>query len=299
MVIVNEFGDVGLDGSLVRKGSEGMIELPGGCLCCTIEGDLLRTLTGLLKKRTRRFWPLRFDRILVETSGLASPGPVLRTLLVEENLAAAFETPRVVCLASTGELADQLKQHPEVREQLAHADTVVLSHWDRANEDDRERARHLVAGAAPGAKVMMSSREEWEPGGGSSDLLAAGPELNALVERVEAHAHVHTGERDGHHTQGVTALCLSSSTPLDREALDMWLRFLAARPEPRLLRVKGMVMVADGACLSVQGAGEWYGSEEVAGESSGLGFGESRLVLIGIGLDEAELRRGWAQAGAG
>ena len=78
----------------------------------------------------------------------------------------------------------------------------------------------------------------------------------------------------------------------------MWLRFLAGRSEPRLLRIKGLVQVADGACLSVQGVGEWYGSEELPEESARLGNQPSKLVLIGIGLDEAELRRGWAQTGA-
>ncbi len=299
MVIVNEFGDVGLDGALVKKSSDGLVELPGGCLCCTIEGDLLRTLTSLLQKRGRRIWPLRFDRILIEASGLASPGPILRTLMVEENLSAAFPAPRVVTLAATGLVSEQIQQHPEVAEQLAHADTVVLSHWDRADPDQRSASWELAAKCAPGAQLVSATKGVLGGGLGLEELLRPGSDLKTIRSRVEVHTHDHTGSSDGHHTQGVTALCLTSKEPLDRGALDIWLHFLASRREPRLLRIKGLLRLTDGDCLLVQGVGEWYGSEKVPSDGLEQIPAHSQLVLIGLGLDEAELRRGWAKAGAG
>jgi len=293
VVIVNEFGDVGLDGALLDVSSEGLVELPGGCLCCTIQGDLLRTLRELLRKRSRLLLPLRFDRILIEASGLASPGPILRTLLVEENLAAALAPPRVVALVATGSLGEQLEQHPEVREQLAHADTVVLSHWDRAADDQRANAREIVGRCAPGAKVVSATKGVLANEDELAELLQPAPDLATLRERVESHAHDHSGGCDGQHTQGVSAVSLTSEAPLDREVLDIWLHFLARRRDPRLLRIKGLVRVTDGACLEVQGVGEWYGSERASSQD----LVQSQLVLIGVGLDEQELRRGWAKAG--
>jgi G3E family GTPase len=164
LVVVNEFGDIGLDGALLESSGDGLVELPGGCLCCTIAGDLLATLEGLLAKRRRFLRPLRFDRILIEASGLATPGPILRTLLMERTLAEQLRPAGVVAVAAAPLVERQLVEHPEVREQLALADLVVLTHLDRTpGADDSAAAEaaaasRVAARAAPGARILRGVR---------------------------------------------------------------------------------------------------------------------------------------------
>ena len=116
-VIVNEFGDVGIDGRLVVGAEEDLVELSNGCLCCTVREDLRQTLADLLARRSRRwFGKRRFDRVLVEASGMASPGPALQTLLLDDVLSEGYEAAGVVGLAAAPEIARQLVEHPEASE---------------------------------------------------------------------------------------------------------------------------------------------------------------------------------------
>ena len=300
VVVVNEFGDVGLDGALLESSGDGLVELPGGCLCCTIAGDLLSTLEGLLAKRRRFFRPLRFDRIVIEASGLATPGPIVRTLLVERTLSEQLRPAGVVTVAAAPVLGEQLKEHPEVDEQLGLADLVVLTHLDRPGADE-PAARALSAARAPGAETITAAEVHAEP----ALLLDCAPSPDDLVARIERHAASHSGARhhhhhhddscedgcDGsHHTPGVRALSLETDAPLDLRALDLWLQFLCGRRVPRLLRLKGIVRTEGGRWALVQGVGEWLESSPWEGTPPA----SSRLVLIGQDLDEQELQRGWA-----
>lgn len=293
LVIVNEFGDVGLDGALLASSSDGLVELPGGCLCCTISGDLLGTLEDLLAKRRRWLRPLRFDRILIEGSGLATPGPILRTLLMERTLAEELQPTGVVVAAQAPTLAEQLAAHPEVSEQLALADLVVLTHGDRA-PGSVEGAMDLARSAAPGARIQRSDSDGFDP----IDLLAPAPSAVELLERLSASAHQHDGSCGHAHTQGVLAWAFESEGAVDLRALDIWLRFLCSRPkanahggpEPQVLRLKGLVRTPEGRWAEVQGVGEWLEATPFSGATGS----RSRLVLIGVGLDAGELERGWS-----
>lgn len=308
LVVVNEFGDIGLDGALLESSGDGLVELPGGCLCCTIAGDLLATLEGLLAKRRRFLRPLRFDRILIEASGLATPGPILRTLLMERTLAEQLRPAGVVAVAAAPLLEGQLEEHPEVREQLALADLVVLTHMDRMEQEtglqlgqqsSRAAAASRVAAlAAPGARILLGDEVAAAP----AQLLDCAPAVEGLLDRVEEHAHLHAGEactagehggHAQHHTPGVRSVSLTTENALDLRALDLWLQFVCGRRSPRVLRLKGIVRTEAGRWALVQGVGEWLESAPWEGAPPEV----SRLVLIGQGLDEAELQRGWRAAG--
>jgi G3E family GTPase len=301
LVVVNEFGDIGLDGALLESSGDGLVELPGGCLCCTIAGDLLATLEGLLAKRRRFLRPLRFDRILIEASGLATPGPILRTLLMERTLAEQLRPAGVVAVAAAPLVERQLVEHPEVREQLALADLVVLTHLDRTpGADDSAAAEaaaasRVAARAAPGARILRGDEVAASP----AQLLDCAPSTEGLLERVERHAHLHAEEtcaaheHAAHHTQGVRSVSLTTDNALDLRALDLWLQFVCGRRAPRVLRLKGIVRTEGGRWALVQGVGEWLESAPWEGAPPEV----SRLVLIGQGLDDAELLRGWRAAG--
>ncbi|HED65783.1 MAG TPA: GTP-binding protein [Planctomycetes bacterium] len=280
-VLVNEFGDVPIDGSLVVRSDEEVVELANGCICCSVRSDLVRSLTALLDRRMRRLFAQRFDRIVIETSGLASPGPLLQTLRIEERLAAGCVAAGVVALAHAGELESQLASHPEVSEQLGYADLVVLNHTDQADPEGLVTLRELVRSRNPLAPILETVRA------GVPLERVLHPEL---LERPEGEA----ADRPTPHTEGAMSLVLRSRSPLDLHRLKMWLQFLAAKRDHELWRMKGIL-----AC-----AGQDRGTRVQAvyqflelGPEDGPPPPCSVLVLIGRNLDEAEVLRGWVACG--
>lgn len=280
-VVVNEFGDVGIDGSLVVGAEDDLVELSNGCLCCTVRQDLRRTLADLLARRTRRwFGRARFDRVLVEASGLASPGPALQTVLVDGELSGGYEPGGVVALACAPRIAAQLDEHPEAAEQIAYADLVLVNHADRADEPTLAAAERAVAQCNGRAELRRTVR---------ADVPVA--DLFALERRAAPIAAV-VGAT---HSSGVGTVVLRTRTPLEPDALRVWLGFLAQRRGTELMRCKGVLAVR-GATERwvVQGLYQWL----ELGPDTGAPPDESVLVLIGRGLDRDELERGWAAVAA-
>jgi len=278
-VVVNEFGDVGIDGRLVERSEEDLVELTNGCVCCTVRGDLVRTIGDLLHRRRRRFLRVPFDRLVVEASGLASPGPILQTLRLDAALAGEVEPAAVLAVASAADLVRQAAEHPEVLEQLAHADRVVLGHVDRASAAEREAAAALVASVNPLAEVLPAER-------GAVDvaaLLAPTPAEPGAVRpafRPSGHAH----------SSGAAACALRTREELDLARVRMWLGFVAQRRDAVPWRLKGVLRCRGQArAIVVQGVHQWL---EIAPGVQDPPE-ESTLVVIGRGLDSDELARGW------
>jgi len=300
-VIVNEFGEVGIDGRLVETVDENIVELTNGCLCCTIRGDLAETIHGLLR-RSRRRWAgrARFERLLVEASGMASPGPVAQTLEIVPELAGLVELDGIVTLAHAGHIVRQLARHPEAVEQIGYADRIVLNHIDRCSDDEVGRAERAVRAVNGIAELRRARHVRIDVGeilqlrtrrAGSWRLEegASGPGTCTDPSRETHDARVH-GPGGTDHTEGVRTLSLEASRPLDIHRLKMWLRFVAARRVHEIWRLKGMFhCVGLSQAVVAQGIYQW------------LEFGpadrpppeRSILVLIGRDLDEVELRRGW------
>jgi len=295
-VIVNEFGDVGIDGKLVVGAEEDVVELANGCVCCTVRGDLAATITRLLRRRTRRLLGrVRFDRILIETSGLASPGPVVQTLQVVPELSEAVRLDGIVTLVHTARMADQLARHPEASDQVAYADRLVLNHVDRCTPDEVEATERLLAGANALAERERATRADvpiapllalatGDPARWRLEGLGTGAGAAAAPLAGAAHAADHA------HTHGVVTLALRSREPLDIHRLKLWLQFVSSRATHELMRLKGVL-----ACrglpqpVVVQGVYQWL----ELGPGEGSPPAESVLVLIGRDLDPDELRRGW------
>jgi G3E family GTPase len=270
-VVVNEYGAAGIDGDLVVGCTDELVELANGCVCCTVRGDLSRTLRRLVAAGR----PPR--RVVIEASGLASPGPAAQTLVLDPELAEGLRLETIVTLAHAANLAHQLERHPEAREQLAYADLIVLNHADRADARTLEEARALARAANGVAELCEAVRADLPLGA----LLCARGAWD--VSRVEA-------APPPAHSAGVSTLALRTRRSLDLHALKLWLAFVAGRRGQDLYRAKGLLRCADRAePVVVQAMYEWL----ELGPGTGPLPEESRLVLIGDGLDGGEVRRGW------
>ena len=283
-VLVNEFGDVPVDGSLVVRSDEEVVELANGCICCSVRGDLVAALGKLLRARDRLLRPRRFDRVVIETSGLASPGPVLQTLRVEPELSERFRAAGVVTLVHAGELEQELERHPEVVEQLGYAELVLLNHTDQVAPAQLEALEQRIATHNPFAERVRTERAVVDV----DRVLALGHDEEREL-RVAAAARPHA------HTEDATTVVLETDRELDLARLKMWLQFLATKRDHELWRLKGLLACRGHAQrVRVQGVYQFLelGPDEEPAPDSSV------LVLIGRDLDREELTRGWAASHA-
>ncbi|HEX5327091.1 MAG TPA: GTP-binding protein [Acetobacteraceae bacterium] len=236
-VIVNEWGEVGLDHELIATSDETLVTLATGCLCCRVRSDLVTTLLDLARRRQKGvIGP--YDRVLVETSGLADPAPILQALIGDFDVAAGHAIDTVLTLVDTQHGTATLAQHAEARRQVALADRLLLTKTDVAAADPRLRNR--LAELNPGATVLAAIRGEIAPG----DLfIGADPAVRA--RRLAALPGFGAGFPRADHTSGIDTIILERDSPIPALALAMWLEALAEHCGPRLLRVKGLVDVVE------------------------------------------------------
>jgi G3E family GTPase len=223
-VIVNEFGEVGLDHLLLEASDEEIVLLEGGCLCCKVRGDLVRTAGDLLARRARG--EAAFDRIVVETTGLADPAPILQALMTDRDIAEALRLESVIATVDCAAGGATLDAHPESVKQAALADRIVLTKTDLADSTAlAERLRRLN----PAASQLTARHGAVDPG-----LLFDGSLHDRKVFKDEPHAD-----------SGVTTFCLRRDKPLHAVTLSLFLQVLAEHCGAKLLRLKGLVDVAE------------------------------------------------------
>jgi len=291
-VIVNEFGDVGIDGRLIVGVEDNVIELSNGCLCCTVQGDLADTLRQLLVRRRQTIDAKPFERIVIEASGLASPGPVLQGLLVDPALHAQVQVDGVITMAHAKHIVQQLADHREASEQVAYADHIIVNHCDQCEGDELAAAEAAIHACNQQADIERATRAEvdvvhvlnkqtWD-----SERVKEALE-NGVLCCDHGHAHGH----DHIHTQGVGSLALRAGAPMDLQRLTSWLLGLSTRRSHDLMRLKGILNCqSHDQAVVIQGVYQWLEVRQEAGEPPA----ESVLVLIGRHLDEEELSREWA-----
>jgi G3E family GTPase len=303
-VIVNEFGDVGIDGRLVIGVDDNVIELSNGCLCCTVRGDLADTLHALLIRRRQSEGAEPFERILIEASGLASPGPVAQALLVDAVLSAQLQLDGIVTMVHAQHITRQLQEHPEASEQVGYADHLILNHCDQCTPSDLDAAEAMLRACNPYAAFVRTTRAQvnvlallqtrtWESI--NARRLRQSQATPATSDAGHDHhtAHDHADhDHVGPHTCDVSTLTLRAETPLDLNRLKMWLLFVSKRKSHELMRLKGILHCQGHAeATIIQGVYQWlevrHGVERPPDESV--------LVLIGRYLDAAELRREWEE----
>jgi G3E family GTPase len=199
-VIVNEFGEIGIDNELVVGADEEIFEMNNGCICCTVRGDLIRIVEGLMKRRGK------FDAILVETTGLADPAPVAQTFFVDADVGAAAKLDAVVTIADARWLLDRLKDAPEAKNQIAFADVILINKTDLVTREQLDEVEARIRGINPYAKLHRTlkcavplsavlGREAFD----LERILAIEP---AFLDEEEGHRHHHGhghGHDHGHH----------------------------------------------------------------------------------------------------
>jgi G3E family GTPase len=238
-VLVNEFGEIGLDHLLVEKIDADTVLLNAGCLCCTVRGDLARALRTMLPRARRD----EVSRVVIETTGLADPAPILATLIGDPVAASAYRLDGVVTVVDAVHGDGQLDRQPEAVRQVAVADRLVLTKTDLADPGPlRARLAHLN----PGAPVLEAAFGVLDP----ADVLAAGPfdpatkhpDVKAWLdaEAFAAAEHDHHHDRNRHDAH-IAAFCITLDEPLHWQAIGTWLEVLLATQGERLLRVKGIL----------------------------------------------------------
>ena len=254
-VIVNEFGEVGLDHELMVAGSEDMILLNSGCLCCTVRGDLVNTLRDMVMLRQREDVP-SFDRVLIETTGLADPAPILHTLMSDQLVTNYFRLDGVITTVDAANGADTLDKQFESVKQVAVADRLLLTKTDIAEDAGRETLETRLAAANPAAPRITVVNGDVDPGllfnAGLFDPETKTADVAGWL-RDEAYADEHDHGHDHHdhghdvnrHDDQISSFCVTYDEPLRLDALEQWFDTIMMLKGPDLLRIKGIVNVAD------------------------------------------------------
>jgi G3E family GTPase len=253
-VIINEFGEIGLDHLLVTTPAENTVLLRSGCLCCTIRGDLVETLADLYAKRARAEIPA-FDRVLVETTGLADPVPILRTLATDDELAALFGLDSIITTVDSVNGEAQLDGNPESVKQAALADVLALTKTDLAMPAVVQRLGERLERMNPGAQRLRVCRGVIDCaqlfGRNPQAASAKGPMIEdwlaaSAYRGVDdgGHAHDHGHDDSNRHDARIRAFCLRHERPVSATGLTAWLNLLAGLKGANLLRVKALVNVA-------------------------------------------------------
>ena len=284
-VIVNEFGEAGIDGELIQSGAEELIELSSGCLCCVVRGDLIRTMRDLLRREDR------LDGILIETTGVANPSPVIQTFGADQVLAGRARLDAVVTVCDAVHIGRRLEDSADAADQVALASVLILNKvGDAADLDGTEAALRALN---PHAPIHRTDRGRVAAdailGTGGYDLDRVAADLGG--DDGGGHDH-HDHDHDHVAANGIASMSLRTDAPLDPARLEAWLERLLMLRGADILRLKGILSVAgEDRRVIVQSVHMMYEGDH--GAPWGDGPRASRLVLIGRGLDRAEIEDGF------
>jgi G3E family GTPase len=313
-VIVNEFGEIGIDGALVVGADEEVFEMNNGCVCCTVRGDLIRVLHGLMKRQASA--KKGFDAIIIETTGLADPAPVAQTFFVDEEVKARTRLDSVTTVVDAKHVLLSLSESREAREQIAFADQIVLNKTDLVAEADLKMIEARLRRLNPLATIHRAVRSQVALtavlGRGGFDLeriVALEPQFLNPAHGEAGHVHDEACDHDhGHgHDHGhaerlaaddIRGVSLTLARPVDGARMSRWLNELLAAQGADILRAKGIVNVAGEPRRLVFQAVHMMLEGDL---QSPWGEGEpreSRMVFIGRNLDEARLRAGFEACAA-
>jgi len=316
-VIVNEFGEIGIDNDLIVESDEEIYEMNNGCVCCTVRGDLIRVVEGLMRR------PGRFDAIVVETTGLADPVPVAQTFFMDDDVRSKTKLDAVVALVDAKHLPLRLKDSREAEDQIAFADVVVLNKTDLVNADELRDVEAAVRAINPSARIHRTTRAgvalDQVLDRGAFDLkrvLADDPHFLDAHDHDHDHDHEcgpncdhdhhhHHHDHDHHHhdhdhhehgavspIHDVTVQSVSlRGGEMDSKKFFPWIEKITQMEGPNILRLKGIIAIKDdpdryviqGVHMIIEGDHQraWKDDEKH----------ESRLVFIGRELDAERLKR--------
>ncbi len=301
-VIVNEFGEIGIDNDLVVGADEEVFEMNNCCICCTVRGDLVRILDGLMRRQGK------FDAIIVETTGLADPAPVAQTFFVDENVGRKTKLDAVVTVADAKWLNERLKDAPEAKNQIAFADVILINKTDLVSPEELSDIEARIRGINPYAKLHKTERAQipldavldrnafdldrildLEPAFLDDDEhdhhhdREHGHEHDHRHDHDHKHAHAHGGLKH-YHDEEMQSISLRTDKPLDPDKFFPWVQDLVQKEGPNILRCKGILafknddqrFVFQGVHMILDGDHQraWEKNEKR----------ESRIVFIGRNL---------------
>ena len=279
-VVINEFGELGVDNDLVVDADEEVFEMNNGCICCTVRGDLIRIVGGLMKRRGK------FDGIIIETTGLANPAPVAQTFFVDDGVRARTRLDAIVTVVDAKHLLARLADSSEAEEQVAFADVIVLNKVDLVTPEELDAVEARIRTINRFARIHRTTRSavaiDQVLNQGAFDLARV---LEREPEFLDDSEHSHDSD--------VSSMSFEVSRPIDPERFNQWIGTLLQEKGQDLLRTKGILaypneerrfafqavhMIADGDFI-----GPWAPGAER----------RSKLVFIGRNLNRPQLRRGF------
>ena len=291
-IIINEFGELGIDNQLVVGTDEEIVELNNGCVCCRVRGDLIKALHGLFQKQKR------FDYVLVETTGLADPVPVAQTFF-QPQISKTLRLDSIVTVVDAAHVEKELDDAPEPAQQIAFADVVLLNKTDLVSAADLARIERRLRQMNKLAKIHRTQRSQIDVG---QILGLKARELNAPMEITIAHEHCDDPDcthedhdhAHGRHDAAVHSFFITEDRPLDLKKTEDWLGEVVNELGPSIYRSKGILhiqgqpkrVVFQGVQMMFEAQPERFWNP---GERR-----RSQLVFIGKQLDEAKVRAGFA-----
>jgi G3E family GTPase len=285
-VIVNEFGEVGIDNDLIVNADEEIFEMNNGCICCTVRGDLIRILGGLMRRKGN------FDGILIETTGLADPAPVAQTFFVDDDVRRRTKLDAIVTVVDAKHLLREIDRAHEVQEQLAFADVVLLNKTDLVSPKELATVEARIRAINPYAAVHRTERC-------AIDLAAVlGRDAFNLDRILEIEPEFLNEMADHEHDEEISSLSLISERPMNPERFIPWIEDVTRDFGTDILRMKGIIAMRDddqrfviqGVHMLIEGSHRqpWKADEKRA----------SRLVFIGRDLPKDALKRGFEECSA-
>ena len=322
-VLINEFGEVGVDHHLVEKVDESLVVLDSGCICCSVQGDLVRALKGLFMRALRReLKGLR--RVLIETTGLADPGPVVQTFFMDDEIAECYLVDSIITLVDAKHANQQLDDRQEARRQVGFADQIFLSKTDLVSAEEVQALTHRIKhmnprapieavhfGEVPLAKVLdlrgfnLNAKLDIDPGflqEGEHDHDHCDHDHGHCTHGHHDHAHgahcdhpAHQHGHHHHHDDDVKSFVYRAERPFDPAKLEDFLGAIVNVYGPRMLRYKGVLhMQGTERKVIFQGVHQLMGSDLGPQWAEGEAR-QSRMVFIGIDLPQDILRQGLEQ----
>ncbi|MFH0299046.1 GTP-binding protein [Bradyrhizobium sp. 31Argb] len=280
-VIVNEFGEVGIDNDLIVDVDEEIFEMNNGCICCTVRGDLIRIIAGLMR-RSRGF-----DGIVIETTGLADPAPVAQTFFVDEDVRRKTKLDAIITVADARHVLEQIGRAPEAQEQLAFADIVLVNKVDLVDAGGLATVERRIRNINPYAKIHRTERC------GIDLAQVLGPDAFNLERILEVEPAFLSEAHEHEHDDGIGSISLVADRPMKPGRFVSWIQDVTQRYGTDILRMKGIASMEDddrrfvvqGVHMLIEGGSQRPWKEQEPRQT--------RLVFIGRDLPKDLLRQGF------
>jgi G3E family GTPase len=279
-VIINEFGELGVDNDLVVDADEEVFEMNNGCICCTVRGDLIRIFQGLMKRSKK------FDGIIIETTGLANPAPVAQTFFVDEGVRSKARLDAIVTVVDAKNFLARLADSEEALAQVAFADVIVLNKLDLVTAEELAEVEKRIGDINRFAKIHRTTRSDVPV----TDIL----DIGAFdLARIQAFDPDFLEVDDHGHSEGLNSVSFEVSRPIDEHKFQQWIGTLLQEKGQDLLRTKGILAYPNEDRRFAFQAVHMIADGDFVGKWPDGAARHSRLVFIGRDLNRPQLRRGF------